>query len=47
MAATEGPDHQNDKLSQGLSTWKGWLLLEGFVAPEEGQIGLVLLVPLP
>ena len=46
MGAVEGLGQQNDKLSQGLSTWKGWLPPEGFVTPKEGCIGLVLLVPL-
>ena len=40
-------DQQNIKLCQGLGTWKGWLSPKGSVALEEGQIGLVLLVPLP
>ena len=38
-------DHSN-KLSQGLSTHKCWLALEGPVASEEGYIGLVLSIAL-
>lgn len=39
-------DEQNIKLSHGLGTWKAWLSPKGFVAPDEGQIGLFLSVPL-
>ena len=47
MGVTEGPYEKNYKLSHGLSTWKGWLALEGFVACVEGKIGFVMSVPLP
>ena len=47
MGETRGLDKKNDKLSQGLGTWKGWYSLEGSVASEKGKIGFVLLIPLP
>lgn len=47
MGVVEGPDHKNDKLFHGLSTWKGWYHPGGSVALEEGQIGLVFSVPIP
>ena len=47
MGATKALGQCKSKLPQGLVTWKGWLAPKGFVACVEGQIGLVMSVPLP
>ena len=47
MGANGGLVQLKGKVSQGLGAWSGWLAPGDLVAPEEGQLGFGLLIPLP